>query len=183
MPLPESRLHSACSLHGPRVHTHAHAHAHFERPDVLSELLAPRVCHPPARSARGVGGRDAIAPIGPVSTTGQPEKKHDSIPIRALGASNPSACAKQAPPIPLVTDATADLPAPIFLIAASPIVIRQGYFKRLRLIYLFLYQLRPCILNHSSNTWPECSRTQLADRQDRRTCILLLYRSIVHARY
>lgn len=58
---------------------------------------------------------------------------------------------KKAPPIPLVTDATADLPAPIFLIAASPIVIRQGYFKRLRLIYLFPYRLRPCILILSSN--------------------------------
>ena len=104
-----------------------------------------------------MGGRDAIAPQ-PVSTT----EKHDSIPIRALGASNPRV--PKAPPIPLVTDATADLPAPIFLIAASPIVIRQGYFKRPRSIYLSSYQLRPCILILSSNVWPECFHTQrLAD--------------------
>lgn len=120
------------------------------------KLLAPRVCHPPARSGqrRGRERRHRDHRTGVDDRAAREKARLDS---NTGPGRKQSACAKKAPPIPLVTDATADLPAPIFLIAASPIVIRQGYFKRLRLIYLFPYQLRPCILNHSSNIWPKCS--------------------------
>lgn len=156
MPLPKSRLHSACSLHDPRVHTHAHAHAHIERPDVLSELLAPRVCHPPARSGqrRGRERRHRAHRTGVDDRAAREKARLDS--NTGLGRKQ-SACAKKAPPIPLVTDATADLPAPIFLIAASPIVIRQGYFKRLRLIYLFPTSFDPV----SSTTPPTPGQSAL----------------------
>lgn len=144
----------------------ARARAHAYQLDASSEPLAPRVCHPRARTAQRRGReRRHRAPSDRCRRQGSPKRKGKSTTRFQYG---PWAQAirvfQKVTPIPLVTDATADLPAPIFLIAASPIVIRQVYFKRPRSIYLSSYQLRPCILILTSNVWPECSHTQRQGR-------------------
>lgn len=127
------------------MHTHALAHAAHIKLEASSELLAPRVL--PFTSAYGPEAlrerRHRTHRTGVDDRAAREKARLDT--NTGPGRKQP-ARAKKAPPISLVTDATADLPAPIFLIAASPIIIRQGYFKRLRLICLSSYRLRPCIL-------------------------------------
>lgn len=147
----------AASTTQERTRTHAHTHAAHSRPDALGEPVAPRVCHSPTRTdgPEALRERTPSCPSDRLSTTGQPEKKHDSISNTGPGRKQP-ARAKKAPPISLVTNATADLPAPIFLIAASPIIIRQDYFKRLRFDLPFLLPASTLYLSSFSfNVWPK----------------------------
>lgn len=100
-----------------------------------------------------------------------------------------AARAKNAPPISLVTDATADLRAPIFLIAASPIIIRQGYFKRLRFDLPFLLPastlcLHPIHPRSGQKALPFNTSGQAAGTATRTCELLYSYtRLMVHVRY